>query len=250
MIAVIVVFKEEIEDYLSVRDFILDGRTEDARFYRSPDQRDVVVVQCGMGRRRSEEATRQVIQRFGPELVVSAGFAGGVVPGLVTGDLFVCQKLWVTEGPFAEWSVDLAESFSILSHKRFERYFAGFNNNVPKYVRGDCLSVPKMGFNSSKKRLIGELFPVSVIDMESFWISKMADQYNVPTMVVKSLLDPLEQTLPSFVDDLSSMDGYKSWKRVLGHAITRPSEMPRVLHLFVQMRVARASLAAFLNRLA
>ena len=106
MIAVVAALKDEIADYLAGHGFMLDGRTDTARFYRSPDERDVVVVEGGVGRRRAEEATRQVVQRFGPELVVAVGFAGGVVPGLTTGDLVVCQKVWAVEGPPAEWTPD------------------------------------------------------------------------------------------------------------------------------------------------
>ena len=249
MIAVIAALKDEIADYLSRRGFMLDGRTETAGFYRSPDDRDVVVVQGGIGRARAEEATRQVVKRFGPELVVATGFAGGVVPGLRTGDLLVCQKVWAVEGQPAEWSPDMAESHALLGQEPFENLVSNAHSASPRYVRGDCLSVPNVVSNSLIKGSIGERFPVSAIDMESFWITRIADQHGIPTMVVKSLLDPVEQSLPAFVDGVAANGGDQRWRRALGHALAKPSEIPKMVHLAVQVRVARASLSAFLARL-
>ena len=249
MIAVIAALKDEIADYIANRGFMLDGRTDTARFYRSPDERNVVVVQGGVGRTRAEEATRQVVMRFGPELVVATGFAGGVVPGLSTGDLLVCQKVWAVEGPPAEWSPDVAESHALLGQEPFEHLVSNSHSASPRYVRGDCLSVPNVVSSSLMKGSIGKRFPVSAIDMESFWISRTADQHGIPTAVVKSLLDPLEQSLPSFVDGVAANGGDQRWRRALGYALARPSEIPKMVHLAVQVRVARASLAAFLAKL-
>ena len=99
MLAILAALRQEIRDYVGPRGFSETAREGGTRFYQSPAARDVVVVEGGVGRTRAEKATRQTVERFRPDLIVSAGFAGAVKPGLSTSDLILCDRVWAAEGP-------------------------------------------------------------------------------------------------------------------------------------------------------
>ena len=68
-------------------------------YYLSKKHPDVVLVEGGIGRQRASEATRQLAERYELELIVSAGFAGGVQEGLSTGDVCLCERVMSIAGP-------------------------------------------------------------------------------------------------------------------------------------------------------
>ena len=89
--------------------------------------------------------------------------------------------------------------------------------------------------------------PVSIIDMESYWVSETAASYGIPHMVVRSVLDPVGQTLPAFIEEAVSEDSGSNWARAVKYAVAKPMETPKLLQLAGQAKVARASLAEFLG---
>jgi nucleoside phosphorylase len=241
VIAIVVAFGDEVKDYLRRERFRVVESRHPLRSYRSPSRPNVVVVEGGAGRLRAEEATSQAIERYGPDAIVSAGFAGGAKPGLKSGDLFICDRLLSVEGPSDSWSPGAAMEQIVES--------GGFLPGGKRYAAGGCLTVPQLVSKSSVKAWIGETFPVSVIDMESYWVSATAAAYGVPHLVVRSVLDPMEESLPSFVEEAVSAGGGSNLWRAFRYASVRPAEIPRLARLAAQARAARASLCGFLATL-
>ena len=246
MLGIVTAFKEEVREYLRHGGFRVSDRSGYLSYYRSKKEPDVVLVEGGIGRKRASEATRQIAERYDLELIVSAGFAGGVQEGLRTGDVFLCERVMSIEGPAAFWSPDSAN----------ERVLVGDNlmNGMPADMDGPyegdascgCLSVPQFVPTSSMKSWIGSTFPVSIIDMESYWVSETAASYSIPHMVVRSVLDPVGQTLPAFIEESVSEDSGSNWARAVKYAVAKPMETPKLIQLAGQAKAARASLAEFL----
>ena len=63
------------------------------------------------------------------------------------------------------------------------------------------------------------------------------------------MLDPVEQTLPPLVGALVSDGHGPRWIKAMKHLIAHPTEIPTLIALARQTRVARASLCAFLAAL-
>ena len=70
-----------------------------------------------------------------------------------------------------------------------------------RFSYGKCLSLPQLVSNATMKQWIGESFGVHVLDMESFWVCKVAAELGKPYLVIRSVLDPMEQTLPTFIGE-------------------------------------------------
>ena len=249
MLAIVAALKEEVKSYLREGDFRTVARDRFLRFYQSPSEPEVVVVEGGLGRQRAEEAATQVVDRYRPDVIVSAGFAGGVRAGLSPGDLFVCSKLMAVEGPAVLWRRDAASERPLLNLDILEQLTKDTGPREEYEVCG-CLSVPGLVSTSSMKAWIGETFQVSIIDMESYWVSEKAGAYGIPHVVVRSVLDPVEQTLPGFVGQMMGDDvDARMWERAVKYVVTKPMETPKLLQLASQVKVAGASLGRFLDTL-
>ena len=250
MLGIISAFEEEVKDYLKRRDFRVVAKEDRLRFHQSTSEPEVVVVTGSVGRLQAEMATTLLTQRYRPDRIVSAGFAGGVKAGLSPGDLFVCDRILSIEGPAAFWTAQDAKVSS-------EGQFAGLDDLIPspssfdqQYAICGCLSVPYFISSITMKAWIGANFPVTIIDMESYWVSEAAAASGVPNVVVRSVLDPMEQVLPDFVGDAVEDGSRPGWERAVKHIVSKPAETPKLFRLANQVKVAGESLGKFLAGLA
>ena len=249
MILVVAAMKEELAEYLDRGRFFVLDRSEQVALFQSMYRRDVVVVVTGIGRKRAEDATGVAIMRLAPDLVISTGFAGAVRPGLETGELVLCDTVLSVEGPADSWAGSATPALPAGDAGLRERVSTGIQESGERCSSGGCLSVPEIVLNGPDKRRIGVDYKVSIVDMESYWVSRIAAEHRVPCLVLRSVLDTVEQSLPSFVGSMPA-NGSRSRRSVLGQALARPGELPGLVRLARQARVARASLARALFTLA
>ena len=249
MLAIVAAFNEEVKHYLKRGGFRVAARQDSLRFYQAPTDPEVIVVEGGAGRQKAEKATRQLIETYQPDIVVSAGFAGAVQADVRLGDIFICDRLMSVEGPAALWGLDTVRERSPI-HADLVEKLRGKEDTHQKYDFCGCLSVPQFVSSSSMKAWIGSTFPVSIIDMESYWVSETAAAYGVPHVVVRSVLDTMEQTIPAFVGEtVSAEEGQRKWERAIKYLVSRPTEAPKLIRLASQVKIAGASLSEFLTRL-
>lgn len=247
MLAIIAAFKEEVEGYLKSAGFRVTDQDNAIRFYQSSSVPDVVVAEGGVGRQQAEVATEMIIKRYSPSLIICAGFAGGVKEGAGVGDLFICDKLYSLEGPAPFWSRESATEKSLADAVVIDRLLQDSGELEQGYEVSGCLSVPDLASGSSMKDWIGTSFPVSIIDMESYWVSEVAAAKGVRHVVVRSVSDPLEQTLPAFVSDVVSETRSPRWTRAAGYLLKRPLEARTLMRLAKQTRMAKNSLGKLLT---
>ena len=246
MIAIFAAFKEEIRDYLKAGRFRVVEREGSFLFYLSELRPRIVVVEGGFGNERAAEAVRTAIERYNPETIVSAGFAGAVRNDLVAGDLILCERLLCLEGPAALWGRESPRERLSKDDGLLRRLIGTDSHTIRS---GGCLTVPQLVSSRSMKEWIGRTYPVSLVDMESFWAGEAASEAKLPFVAVRAVLDPIDQTLPPFVGRSADNPDGLLWLRALRYLTTRPAEAPQLLRLRSQSRVARASLAGFLSAL-
>lgn len=246
-LAIIAAFRQEVGAYLDARRFKLTDTQDYLRIYRSDLEPEIVVVEGGVGREKSQAAAALAIERYRPNHVVNAGFAGGVLDGVGVGDLFLCDRLYSLEGPAALWRESSAAERS-LDGLDASSVLLGDAHGIDYTVCG-CMTVPALASGANMKIWIGANFPVQVIDMESFWVSQVAASHRVPHLIVRSVLDPLNQTLPDFVGRAVDHDDSRSWRAALTYVISKPAHTPQLVSLALQTRRARASLGRFLGAL-
>ena len=245
MLAIIAAFEDEIKDYLSSAGLRLVERKGVLRYYRAAGESEIIVAVGAFGRERAEEATRHVIEEYECGMIVSAGFGGGARPGLSPGDIYVCDAVKVVEGPPVFWRNEDAEEIAIddvtmmvLGQKMVDER--------TRFNYGKCLSLPQLVSSGTMKQWIGQAFGVHVLDMESYWVCKVAADRGKPYLVIRSVLDPMEQTLPTFISESLGYGRFATLKRAIRYVVAHPAAAPKLWRLAAQARQARAALAEFL----
>ncbi len=244
--AIITALNEEIKSYLAKGEFKITDRDGAVHVYESESRPNVAVLEGGIGRENAQQATKQALQRFKPEFIVSAGFAGAVRSGYDAGHVFLCNTLMAMDGPPALWGSDTAHPTQSVDLELMEKIAETIDGTENVYARGACMTVSVFISGSGLKDWIGENFPVSVIDMESYWVSQTADEGGVPTVVARSVLDTAEQDLPSFVSGEAATADRRRWRRALSYLAKRPREVRQLLGLRRQAKVADEALSRFL----
>ena len=121
----------------------------------------VLVVQTGMGRERTETALAWLGQRplldgmpYRPRLIISAGFAGALTPGLRVGDLVLASEVWEQEEGSrpASWPGALLAPEQLTLH------------------RGRIATTAKPVAGAQAKTDLGRISGALSVDMESAWV--------------------------------------------------------------------------------
>jgi adenosylhomocysteine nucleosidase len=183
----------------------------------------VLVVETGVGAAATERALSWLLGRpllgnvpYRPKLVLAAGFAGALRPGLRVGDLVLATELaddrgnvwpatWPGELPPGEWR--------------------------PPLHRGRLLTAPALVGDPGQKQQLGQRHDALAVDMEAATVARVCARHEVPFGCLRAISDEAGTPLsPQLVE-------------VLGSGRVKPWHLLRVL-------ARRPRLAAELWRLA
>jgi hypothetical protein len=238
---------------------------------RPPPGLDLHVI--GIGRDRVEPGLRGLLptlrqQRQGaepPTELLLLGFAGGVDPSLSAGDLTLpgryCRLL--TQQGRRHLAFTGTPDPEVLERLRAE--VAAWNNRPPELkflepdaamrqharealvqgsltaVETDSMTVPELVTNPNTKGELHRRYQVGTVNMEDYWVARLAGAAKVPFLSVRAVLDTAGQRLPSNLLGLSSRRPGWAAFGVAAH----PWQLPALLGLPRSMRLAQASLARF-----
>ncbi len=247
LLAIVAAFKDEISEFLNTgryRVTVTEGRL---RIYQSELIPEVIVSEGGVGKELSQMGTLQLVERFQPDMVISAGFAGGTMAGSDAGEAFFCDRLVAVDGPLYLW--EKSGAVEHLDRDLLERIRSGFPGGGAEYKVGACLTVPQFISSSEMKSWLGDTFEVRLIDMESYWVSEAARGAGVPQLSVKVMLDPVEDSVPSFVGDTVSRSPAYRAVRGAAYIARNPLDAPGLFRLARQVKRSSKVLAKFLSRI-
>ena len=189
--------------------------------------RGVAWCVAGVGREAAARAARRLILGHRPQLVLSAGFAGGLAPDLVRGSLIRAARVTLPDR-----SKDLR-----LAHA------APANGRALTIVTTDhILTTP------AEKADLREVSNADAVDMETFAVAEAAAAEGLPCGSIRVISDDASQTLPREVAMLSRP---QSAMRRLGAAIGAIGRRPRAAadlwqlweHAVIDGRTLAAALA-------
>ncbi len=223
---------------------VVDG--PGCRLYRGVYQdRDCLLVQTGPGKQRAETAARFVLERFPVGAVISFGFAGALHPGLRAGDVIICTMLYNGNG---RSHASPAEQTLFSDASLLEPAVRAFEVAKVRYCCGSTVTVPEPVCSRHEKEKLHRNHYAGIVDMESYWVGRIAAEKRVPFLAVRAVSDTLGQGLPPFARLLDG-NGSFLWKRALGYFALRPREMLQLPALYRSSRRARQSLTRCIGRL-
>ena len=215
---------------------------------------ECLLVQCGMGRQRAERALEFVLQRYRPTAVLSLGFCGALAAKLRAGDLVVCSQLLALltmPSPLRPApSVGLLNCDDALVQQALQVEMPqswGLARYVKRRLRpvgGGCLTVPSAASHRQVKEWLSWNFTGAVVDMESFWLGTLASEAGVPFLAVRSVSDPLTESLPP-LDGLVDAFGRTKMQAMSRYVAGHPIMACQLLRLGIHARRAQKSLTSF-----
>lgn len=198
---------------------------------------DQTVLLCCTGVGRAEELAANLLDRHRPSLVLSVGSAGALAPGLDIGDVVICQSVQSTRsGNDAvrsdEWLLRLAV-------------------NCAKEARlplrhGHSLTVDRIIADPAEKEALHHSTGADVVEMESYWIGRAAQEMGLPFFAVRTVLDGPRDQFPDTPNAVRP-DGTLSRLRVLSYSLQHPGRLPSLFKLASLHRRALPSLTHFLE---
>lgn len=196
---------------------------------------EVLAIEAGMGFENASRTAEDIVRAEYPDLVVSAGYCGGLTPDLLIGDVVVAARLFVAQDD----RLDEEPTRPADSSMRFAAH------SIPpeRLFSGQYVSTPHM---LPKRRLAALLPPdmknPAVVEMESAAIARVAAVNSIPFAAIRTVSDTLGEELGFSLDEFCDEDMNIRLVRVLKTCLAKPHIIPQLFRLSSNSRVAAGSL--------
>jgi nucleoside phosphorylase len=224
-IAIIAAIDRELWPLIKTwRSTTIDHEGRQFTFYESDY---AVAACCGMGAEYGRRAAEALIAKYSPELLISAGVAGALVPELHVGDtVFPSIVIDARDGSRHESSIkDAALGKSPLA-------------------RTVLVSSPEVAGVAQKKQL-AKSYGAHVVDMEGASVARAAQVHNIPFLAVKAVSDEVNfevAELNTFI-----RNGQFATKLLVLYVLPRPWLWLKMIRLARNTQLASHNLCAWLR---
>lgn len=251
MLAVVADLRQDIAGFLRIGRFRESEREGGLRFYSSDSLPHIVAATGGFSEDEADRGVGELISRFSPYTIVSAGLATSTRDGLSPGDIILCDRILSVNGPAYSWRKSDApeiETDSVL----IERIRSWLTATDIEFEVGGCLTVPQFVAKPPMKEWLGETFSAAAMGMDGYSVAAAVREIRprLRCVPVRVIMDTVEQDVsPRMFENLR----HPPARRILrsaGYVSGNPVRLFEVAGLASQARLARRSLARFLYRLA
>lgn len=195
---------------------------------------NIIVIYSGTGRDNAIKSAKILIEK-GVTALISWGCAGALGLELRAGDLLFPEKVITAKGK---------------TLKITENWLAYINKNLPIIHRSVILveSLTPIATSEDKKRLHQETKAIAV-DMESAAIIETAQKFSVKSLVIRSIVDPVNLNLPPAISYALNTEGEIVLSKLLTHLLIRPQQLPSLIKLGLNFSAAKNKLKAVAKHL-
>ena len=191
---------------------------EEARFF-TPEQTIKVLV-TGMGRRNAERSIRAALADWKPDVVLSAGFAGGLREDLKTGDLVFSETR----------ATGLRQALLQAGAKEGRFHFSD-----------------RVATTATEKRRLRESTGADAVEMESAAICQVCQEQGIPSATVRVILDTANEDLALDFNRVLNQKEEIDPRKLALEIVRSPSKIRLLLRLRQQSELAAKELARVLS---
>ncbi len=184
------------------------------RWIASPES---LVELSGVGDEKAEAAARRLLER-GATALVSWGVAGGLDSASSPGTVVLPDAVICADGP--KLRVDREWRDRLLACVRDQVV----TTTTPIYHAMSVIGTVE------EKSDVHKRFGAGAVDMESGAVGRVALENNIPWIVVRAVVDPVDVVLPAAIQGVTGEDGRLRAGAVFG-LILRPGLWPQLISL-------------------
>lgn len=146
----------------------------------------LILCQCGIGMGNAHEATEKLIDLHHPDFILSAGYAGGLQPGLKTGDIVLPTEIWC----------EASDRFQPepLLRSQLKQEIEKLKLTLHE---GPLLTVFNPLKSPEQKKEAGQRGAMAV-DLETAAVAAVCSIKTIPFVALRVVFDPVEMETPEF----------------------------------------------------
>ncbi|MFN0112912.1 MAG: hypothetical protein ACKVZH_28970 [Blastocatellia bacterium] len=202
--------------------------------------RQITVLQCGMGARGFAEWLQQHLATNRYDALIVVGLAGGLDPRLKTGDAVIydsCLSVRSEVGQVQNLSHQIKKSQAPVNSYNLCATSAELCASAVKKFSdahfssvhcGAGITTDQIVTDAADKLRLGEQHQALAVDMESFDVLQVAAELNLPAMVIRVISDEASHDLPDF-NYAAEADGAINHRRMAVAMLRRPVASVRFL---------------------
>ena len=199
--------------------------------------RQVEFQVLGVGPERAGSALAALLEtrRSKVDGVMLLGVAGGVNPGLESGDLLLADRYALQDGAAQGAGQALRPDPQMLQLAEH----AALQLSMP-VCSGGALTVDHLVAEPKEREALRAQYQVDSVNMEDYRAAEAAQRAGVPFLSARVVLDTASQLLPGYLPGLA-----KSPYRVLTNVLLMPWRIPTMLRLKRQLQLGQMVLTNF-----
>ncbi len=202
-------------------------------------RKSALLVSTGMGREKAEQAAVRVMDNYPVSLVISTGFSGALNGRSRTGDIVVCSKIRCAE------KNNIVPLPDLECTPRTARL--ALESAAAPAVQGCGITAAVICSTAAAKHRLGIEYGADIVDMESYWIGRLALERRISFIAVRSILDSQQDDL-SFLERVTSGGGIVP-SLVFRQLCLHPGHWRETIGIYRKYRLAASSLVIFMKGL-
>ncbi|TFB24885.1 5'-methylthioadenosine/adenosylhomocysteine nucleosidase [Filobacillus milosensis] len=197
-IGIIGAMEQELEWLLSEVDITNEKTVANCKFYEGKmAEKDVVVLQSGIGKVNAALSTTILHEQFKPDYVINTGSAGGTDPSLNVGDIVIGRAILHHDADATAFGYDYGQIPQMPKIYESNERLADQATKVIESVDSAIQVVEGMigtgdSFMSDEQRVmtvVEQIPEVKALEMEAAAIAQVCYQYQTPFLIIRSLSD-------------------------------------------------------------
>lgn len=190
--------------------------------------RTVVLIESGPGRANAAQATTALIEGHKPAWVISAGFAGGLIPECERNDIIVADQVVLLEG--GQLSIEMGMP------------------RQPHLHVGRLLTVDEIVEEPEEKQRLAHNHAAIAIDMETYAVADVCAAKKTKFLSLRVISDGIDDRLPPEIENLMHQKTFGGkLGAVAGSIFRRPGSVKDMWQLKERAIVASDTLAKFIS---
>lgn len=207
------------------------------------EDRQVCVVEGGMGTAAAIRATRLLLAETRPCLVLSAGFCGAIRSGPQVADLVISKRLLVLDG---QGQHEISQPGAELTAARLS---AELQHRGIRTWQGSFITASGIITKATVAETLPADLPTPVLEMESAAVARAAMAAGVPFLGLRAISDDAAEELDFSLDELTDNQLRISILRVLLTCLKKPRIIPQLARLAANSGKAGKNLGSALQQI-